>query len=134
MTNQNDCIDKKPLSMNNLSQRNKRYRRRCLARLVELWPQTFNLTCPRPLAHSILDEITDESTSALLGGRGAALYSIKSYIKRVSYLIALTSGEERYNLSGQPDGVVTKDEKARAIQTLNNMMDDNQFFTEEIIL
>jgi sRNA-binding protein len=112
--------------------KSKKNRRRWLERLTETWPLAFDLKTPRPLAIGIIDAITAELSKAGAGGYGAARYALKGYTSNIRYVRALATGGPRYNLRGEPEGIVTAEQRLRAAETLTAMTEKNAMFADEV--
>ena len=118
--------------LNKRQRKSKKNRRRWLERLTETWPQVFDLKAPRPLAVGIIDAIMAELNRAGAGGYGAARYALKGYTSNIRYIRALAAGGPRYNLHGEPEGIVTAEQQQRAAETLRVMTEKNAMFADEV--
>ncbi|WP_234262569.1 ProQ/FINO family protein [Klebsiella aerogenes] len=112
--------------------KNRKNRRRWLARLTEMWPQTFDLKNPRPLAVDIFDAMSAELNAAGKGGHGEVRFVLKGYINNIRYVKALAVGGLRYNLRGEPEGEVTPEQQQRAAETLKTMLERKVQFADEV--
>lgn len=130
MQNNTTLAERQPL---NRHQRKKRKnRRRWLERLIEMWPQAFDLKNPRPLAVGIIDAIAAKLTTAGAGGHGAVRFAMKSYTSNIRYIRALAAGGPRYNLHGEPEGEVTTEQRQRAAEALKLMKTQKTMFMDEV--
>jgi ProP effector len=126
----NKPAERQPLTRR--QRKSKKNRRRWLERLTETWPLAFDLKAPRPLAVGIIDAITAELSKAGAGGHGAARYALKGYTSNIRYIRALAAGGPRYNLHGEPEGIVTAEQQLRAAETLRTMTEKNAMFADEV--
>ncbi|WP_096975953.1 ProQ/FINO family protein [Escherichia coli] len=96
-----------------------RKNRRRIIRLVELWPELFNLKAPVPLKAGIFDDLMQDIASrGMMFGAGALRAAVTAYTQRPCYYLALMAGGARYDLKGQPCGEVTPLEQRDAEKQL----------------
>jgi ProP effector len=93
--------------------------REARALLEGFWPNVFSFSKPKPLAVGILEEmVRDAETRGLPFGFGILKEAVKLYTLRYVYQFALAKCAERYNLRGEVAGMVTDEQKARALEEL----------------
>ena len=108
------------------SRKTAKARIRKIKRLVEHWPELFNREAPKPLKVGILhDVIADIDARGIQFGTGSLKAALAGYTQSTSYLRALSSGGQRYDLTGQPAGEVTPEQQTIAAATLEKRSKDN---------
>lgn len=98
-----------------------RYNRKKLELLITHWPAAFSLDVPRPLAIGTAEMISADMCSRGITGAGKIRAAVAMYTRRASYLRALIAGGSRYNLAGEPIGVVTPEQQRLARENLSAM-------------
>ncbi|UAN34364.1 ProQ/FINO family protein [Enterobacter sp. JBIWA005] len=89
------------------------------ALLEGFWPGVFSFSKPKPLRVGILtDMVTDAEARGLPFGHDVLKAAVKLYTLRYGYQLAVSRSAERYDLRGEVDGVVTDEQKARALEEL----------------
>lgn len=98
-------------------------RREAKQLLVRLWPDVFNFEKPRPLKIGIIDDmvisIREMGVPLLLSD---IKFCLRTYTLRVRYQKCLIKGGYRYDLNGEPCGIVTLEQEIMARNTLRNMI------------
>ncbi|ECA2717289.1 proQ/FINO family protein [Salmonella enterica subsp. enterica serovar Braenderup] len=93
-----------------------------MRRVLELWPELFDLDNPKPLKVGVLDDLMqDISNRNLTIGAGVLKAAIASYTRRIRYQKALAAGGARYDLNGQPYGEVTPEQQQKAADALKKL-------------
>ncbi|WP_075180619.1 ProQ/FINO family protein [Pantoea sp. 1.19] len=104
------------------SKKTAKARIRKIKRLSEHWPELFNREAPKPLKVGILhDAIADIEARGIQFGTGSFKAALAGYTQSASYLMALSSGGQRYDLTGQPAGEVTTEQQQKATEALNKL-------------
>lgn len=91
--------------------------------LVRLWPDVFDFKKPRPLKIGIINDMMES-----IKDRGIPIllrdikFCLRTYTLRVRYQKCLIKGGYRYDLNGEPCGIVTLEQEMMARNTLQNMM------------
>ncbi|EMN1292901.1 ProQ/FinO family protein [Citrobacter freundii] len=98
-----------------------RHNRKKLELLVTHWPAAFSLDAPRPLAIGTAELIAADICARGIAGAGKIRAAVAMYTRRAIYLRALIAGGSRYNLAGEPVGVVTPEQQRLARENLSAM-------------
>ena len=98
--------------------------KRQLARqlLTTLWPELFDFNAPRPLKIGIMDDMLVSAKAQSIPLQLADIrLCLRTYTLRTRYQKSLINGGERFDLNGEPCGIVTPEQQEMAKQTLSNM-------------
>lgn len=77
--------------------------------VVETWPLAFNFEKPKPLMNGITSLILAETNNDK-----EIKIALSAYFQRITYIRCVSKGGPRYNLQGEPEGEVSKDEQESA--------------------
>ena len=98
-----------------LSESKKQRQKEAKALLEGFWPEIFKFSQPRPLKMGIFaDLVEDAKQRELPVGADIIKAAMKIYTCRYAYQKALSKIRERFNLSGEPEGEVTAEQKEYA--------------------
>ena len=86
--------------------------------MVETWPLAFNYEKPKPLMNGITSVILAETNNDK-----KIKIALSAYFQRITYIRCVSKGGPRYNLQGEPEGEVSKDEQESA-KTLVRQFND----------
>lgn len=90
-------------------------RARKMARLCSHWPDLFSMDNPKPLKIGILEDLQkDIADKSLSFGLGSLKAAMAAYTHRFLYQKALSTGGQRFDLTGQPCGEVTPEQQQAA--------------------
>lgn len=90
--------------------------------LTRLWPALFDFNAPKPLKIGILEDMLASVKAQNIPLELADIrFCLRTYTLRSRYQKCLIQGGERFNLNGEPCGVITPEQQTMAKQTLNNM-------------
>lgn len=92
-------------------------KRNARAILEGFFGQGFKFSKPRPLKEGIFADLIAESQRLGLPFSEAELKDcVREYVYRIRYQAALINGDTRYDLNGEPCGVITEEQKKLARQ------------------
>ena len=98
-----------------LSESKKQRQKEAKALLEGFWPELFRFNKPRPLKMGVFaDLVEDAKQRGLPFGEDIIRAAITIYTCRYAYQKALSKIRERFNLSGEPEGEVTAEQKEYA--------------------
>jgi len=89
--------------------------------LRESWPLLFAQQPPRPLKVGIMKDLIADAARRDIDFPGVEIgKALKRYTRTIPYQLALASESQRYGIDGEPDGVITDEQRAMALNWLNN--------------
>ncbi|EFM4132400.1 ProQ/FINO family protein [Escherichia coli] len=98
-----------------LSESKKQRQKEAKALLEGFWPELFRFNKPRPLKMGVFaDLVEDAKQRGLPFGEDIIRAAITIYTCRYAYQKSLSKVRERFNLSGEPEGEVTAEQKEYA--------------------
>lgn len=98
-----------------LSESKKQRQKEAKALLEGFWPELFQFNQPRPLKMGVFEDLVEDAKQRKLPfGADIIKAAMKIYTCRYAYQKALSKISERFNLSGEPEGDVTAEQKEYA--------------------
>lgn len=89
--------------------------------LRESWPLLFDQPSPRPMKTRIMQDLISDAAQRQIDFPGVEIgKALKRYTRTIPYQMALANEKQRYNIHGEPDGVVTEEQRQMAVNWLNN--------------
>lgn len=89
--------------------------------LRESWPLLFDRDPPLPMKSGIMQELIADASRRDIDFPGVEIAkALKRYTRTIPYQLALATQTQRYGLDGNPDGIVTEEQRQMALNWLNN--------------
>jgi len=89
--------------------------------LRESWPLLFTQEPLKPMKTGIMQDLITDAEKRQIDFPGLEIgKALKRYTRTIPYQLALASDSQRYNIHGQPDGVVTEEQRQMALTWLKN--------------
>jgi ProP effector len=89
--------------------------------LRESWPLLFAQEPPKPMKTGIMQDLISDATQRGIDFPGVEIgKALKRYTRTIPYQLALANHSQRYGIHGEPDGVVTEEQRQMAVNWLNN--------------
>lgn len=89
--------------------------------LRESWPLLFAQDPPKPLKVRITQDLITDAAGRQIDFPGVEIgKALKRYTRTIAYQLALATHPQRYDIHGEPDGVVTDEQRAMALNWLKN--------------
>lgn len=89
------------------------------ALLEGFWPLLFSYRAPRPLKVGIIEDMVSDSASrGLPFDKELLKKALLRYTWRYRYQEGLAKGENRYDLDGNEAGIITPEQRERALREL----------------
>ncbi|HEY2451841.1 MAG TPA: ProQ/FinO family protein [Scandinavium sp.] len=89
--------------------------------LRESWPSLFAQEPPKPMKTGIMQDLISDATQRQIDFPGVEIgKALKRYTRTIPYQLALANQSQRYGIHGEPDGVVTEEQRQMAVNWLNN--------------
>lgn len=95
------------------TQEEKQQKQREFRALLEgFWPETFSFKAPRPLKIGITDDLAaDAEKRGLPFTREEIKAAVSLYAESYGYVLAMSTGMERFGMTGQPEGETTESDR-----------------------
>jgi len=89
--------------------------------LRESWPLLFAQEPLKPMKTGIMQDLIADAEKRQIDFSGLDIgKALKRYTRTIPYQLALANSSLRYGIDGQPDGVVTEEQRKMALTWLNN--------------
>lgn len=89
--------------------------------LRESWPLLFAQEPLKPMKTGIMQDLITDAEKRHIDFPGLEIgKALKRYTRTIPYQMALANGSQRYGIDGQPNGVVTEEQRRMALTWLNN--------------